>query len=97
MSTDSESVLLEEITRRVHQHAETFPHCQLNPDKRVVSAILKGLVCRRVKFGDYYCPCRPVTGDPQTDSANICPCVMCEEEVARAGRCHCGLFVGRSD
>ncbi len=88
-----EPALLEEITRRVRQHAETSS-CRLNPDERVVSAILKGLVRRRIEFGDYYCPCRPVTGNPETDAANVCPCATHEEEIARTGRCHCGLFVG---
>jgi ferredoxin-thioredoxin reductase catalytic subunit len=47
-----------------------------------------------VKFGDYYCPCRVVTGNPETDLANVCPCRTHEEEIARSGKCHCGLFVG---
>jgi len=95
-STEPESTaLLKEIARRVRQHAETSS-CRLNPDERVVAAILKGLVRRRLEFGDYYCPCRPVTGDPEADTANVCPCATHEDEIARTGRCHCGLFVGET-
>ncbi len=83
----------DEISRRVHKHAAESA-CRLNPDERMVAALVKGLVRRRTAFGDYYCPCRIVTGNAETDRRNVCPCETHEEEIARTGKCHCGLFVG---
>ena len=82
-----------EIEERVRRHAAESA-CRLNPDPKVVEALLDGLVRRKEKFGDYYCPCRIVTGNEETDRANVCPCKTHEEEIARTGKCHCGLFVG---
>ena len=82
-----------EIAARVRRHT-TESTCRLNPDARIVEALIDGLVRRKAKFGDYYCPCRVVTGNPETDLANVCPCRTHEEEIARSGKCHCGLFVG---
>jgi len=82
-----------EITDRVRRHTRESA-CRLNPNAKVVEALIDGLVRRKEKYGDYYCPCRVVTGDEEIDRANICPCETHEEEIARSGKCHCGLFVG---
>jgi ferredoxin-thioredoxin reductase catalytic subunit len=82
-----------EITERARKHAAESA-CRLNPDKRIVDALIEGLVKRKAKAGDFYCPCRVVTGNPETDRRNVCPCVTHEEEIAETGKCHCGLFVG---
>jgi ferredoxin-thioredoxin reductase catalytic subunit len=82
-----------EITERVRKHAAESK-CKLNPDGRIVAALIEGLVRRRVKFGDYYCPCRIVTGNAETDRRNVCPCQTHEAEIAETGKCHCALFVG---
>ena len=84
-----------EIIDRLRRHVAESS-CRLNPDSRIVDALIKGLVRRRMEFGDYYCPCRVVTGDPETDRRNVCPCETHEEEIARTGKCHCGLFVGET-
>ena len=83
----------DEITRRIREH-EAESACRLNPDQRMVEALIKGLVRRKMEFGDYYCPCRVVTGNTETDHANVCPCETHEDEIARTGQCHCGLYVG---
>jgi len=82
-----------EITHRIRQHAAETA-CKLNPESRLVSVLVEALVKRKVKFGDYYCPCRAVRGDPEHDRPNICPCETHEEEIAQTGQCRCGLFVG---
>jgi ferredoxin-thioredoxin reductase catalytic subunit len=82
-----------EIEERVHIHAATSG-CRLNPDDRIVEALLEGLVRRKAKSGDFYCPCRIVTGNVEADRRNVCPCVTHEAEIAETGKCHCGLFVG---
>jgi len=65
----------------------------LNPDKRVVEAIVKGLLLREEKFGARFCPCRKISGDREEDKKIVCPCVYHLEELARDGKCLCGLFV----
>ena len=89
----AEAAYRKEILERVRQHVAESP-CRLNPDERVVSALIDGLVRRKVKHGDYYCPCRIVTGNAETDRRNVCPCATHEEEIAASGKCHCGLYVG---
>jgi ferredoxin-thioredoxin reductase catalytic subunit len=82
-----------EITERIHKHV-AGSRCRLNPDARMVAALIEGLVKRKGRSGDFYCPCRIVTGNPETDRNNVCPCVTHEAEIAETGKCHCGLFVG---
>jgi ferredoxin-thioredoxin reductase catalytic subunit len=83
----------QEIADRIHRHVAESA-CRLNPSETVVAALIEGLVRRRAKAGDFYCPCRIVTGNVETDRNNVCPCVTHEAEIAETGRCHCGLFVG---
>ena len=85
--------LRREIAERIRKHAAESA-CRLNPDEHIVDARVEGLVRRKVRFGDYYCPCRIVTGNTETDRRNVCPCETHEAEIAETGKCHCGLFVG---
>jgi len=92
-SADQAEMWREDITERIRQHEADSPY-RLNPDERVVEALVKGLLRRRAEFGDFYCPCRVVTGNAETDARNVCPCETHAEEIAATGKCHCGLFVG---
>ena len=65
----------------------------LNPDKKVVEAIVKSLLEREKKFGARYCPCRKITGNQEEDKKIICPCFYHLQEIQEKGRCLCGLFV----
>lgn len=82
-----------EVVQRIERHV-TESKCRLNPDTRMVAALIEGLVRRKAKSGDYYCPCRIVTGNLETDAANVCACRTHMDEIAETGKCHCGLFVG---
>lgn len=66
---------------------------KLNPDQKVVEAILKGLIRNEEKWGARYCPCRPVVGNPEKDRLKVCPCFWMMEDIGSRGICHCGLFV----
>jgi len=66
---------------------------RLNPDKKVVERILKGLIANEAKHGKKYCPCRRVTGNVEADSRIICPCVFHKDEIEKDGHCLCNLFV----
>ena len=66
---------------------------KLNPDDKIVSAILKGLIRNKEEKGFRYCPCRPLSGDVNEDSKIVCPCIYHKDEIAKDGHCHCNLFV----
>jgi ferredoxin-thioredoxin reductase catalytic subunit len=85
-----------EIAERVRAHPEDC-ECRLNPAETIVDALIEGLVRRKAKFGDYYCPCRIVTGNAETDRHNVCPCTTHQAEIAENGKCHCGMYVGEND
>ena len=66
---------------------------RLNPNEKVVEAIINGLLRNEGKHGARYCPCRLVSGNKEEDKKNVCPCVYHKDEIARDGHCHCNLFV----
>lgn len=66
---------------------------QLNPDKEVVKRIIKGLLENEKRYGQRFCPCRRVIGDPEKDKLKVCPCYWHKEEIEKNGHCLCGLFV----
>ena len=66
---------------------------QLNPNKKIVESVIKGLLANEEKHGQRYCPCRRVTGDKEEDSKKVCPCVWHKEEIKNQGWCTCRLFV----
>lgn len=90
---DDQEVWRREISERIARHTAESA-CRLNPDPRLVTALVDGLVRRKARFGDYYCPCRVVTGRVEVDRRNVCPCETHEAEIAETGKCHCGLYVG---
>lgn len=64
----------------------------LNPDKKVLNAVIRGLARNKKKFGEQNCPCRLRSGDKEKDRAIICPCVYHKDEIAQDGHCHCQLY-----
>ena len=66
---------------------------QLNPDKKVVDRIIKGLLGNKEKYGERYCPCRRVTGNKEEDAKKICPCFWHKDEIKKDGHCFCRLYV----
>jgi len=65
----------------------------LNPDRKVVERIVRGLLENERKYGKRYCPCRRVTGNEEEDKKIICPCIYHRQELEKDGHCLCGLFV----
>ena len=66
---------------------------KLNPDRKVLERIMKGLLANEAKHGEKYCPCRRVVGNKEEDSKKICPCSWHKDEVEKDGHCFCNLFV----
>lgn len=65
----------------------------LNPNKKVVEAIVKSLLEKEKNLGAKYCPCRRVTDDAEENKKIVCPCAYHLEELEKDGKCLCGLFV----
>jgi ferredoxin-thioredoxin reductase catalytic chain len=65
----------------------------LNPDKKRVDEIITGLLKKKEKYGEIYCPCRIVSGNKEKDKEIICPCVFHRGEIELQGHCLCNLFV----
>ena len=66
---------------------------RLNPDKKTVEKIIKGIFENEKKYGKKYCPCRRVSGNESEDAKIICPCLFHKEEIEKDGHCFCNLFV----
>ena len=90
---DTESAR-ERVERMVRRQVARGPYA-LNPDPATVEHVLAGLARNLTQHGRWYCPCREVTGDPERDRANICPCPQRHDDIARDGVCECGIFVSR--
>jgi len=66
---------------------------KLNPDKRIVDNIVKGIIRNEKKWGKPYCPCRMVAGNDDEDKGKACPCIWHMDEIKVMGHWHCMLFV----
>ena len=63
-------------------------------NKERVDEVVMGLLKKKEKFGEVYCPCRVNTGDKEKDEEIICPCVFHRGEIELQGHCLCFLFTG---
>lgn len=66
---------------------------RLNPDKKIVDAILKGLLKNQKEKKFRYCPCRILSGNLKEDAKKICPCAYHKDEIKKDGHCLCNLFL----
>ena len=82
---------IEEIIKEYKEYAE-MNGLKLNSDEGTVKRLIKGLLENEKKYGNRYCPCRRVTGNPEEDREKICPCKFIREEIEKQGHCFCGLF-----
>lgn len=87
-STDEE----QKLRKKLEQYAKESGF-RLNPDDKIVSFVIKGLLKNKKEKGEFYCPCRIVSGDKKEDMKIICPCVYHITEINENGHCHCNLFV----
>ncbi len=83
--------------KEMKEHIESYASkagLKINPDKKQVDTIVKGLLHNKEKHGKAYCPCRVVTGDEKKDKDIVCPCVFHRGEIELRGQCLCQLFFG---
>ena len=81
----------EELLKESDEYAKKSGF-QLNPDKKNVDRVINGLIENEKKNGAKYCPCRRITGNKEEDAQKICPCIWHKDEIAKDGKCFCGLF-----
>ena len=65
---------------------------KIQPSKKILAVIMKGLLNNVKKHGYKYCPCRKPTGDVSEDKKIICPCVYHHDEIKEEGHCKCLLY-----
>jgi ferredoxin-thioredoxin reductase catalytic subunit len=87
-----ENAARQRVERMVNRYALRGPY-QLNPDPTTVEYDLSGLTHNFLAHGKPYCPCREVTGNPDFDRSNICPCPQRHSHIYQLGYCECGIFV----
>lgn len=65
---------------------------KLQPNKKILNVLIKGLLNNIKKYGYRYCPCREISGNPIEDKKIICPCIYHKDEIKRDGYCKCLLY-----
>ena len=83
---------VDEIIERFDNYAKSSGF-RLNPDKKAVERVVKGLAANEKKYGKRFCPCRRVSGNEAEDAKKICPCAFHKDEINKDGHCLCNLFV----
>ncbi len=67
----------------------------VNPNKEELDILVKGLLKNKETHGEFYCPCRVLTGDKEKDKEIICPCVFHKKEIKSDRHCKCFLFFSK--
>ena len=80
----------EELKRSIKEYAKK---AGIKPNKTNIDNVIRGLLAKKQRFGEIYCPCRTVTGNKEKDKEIICPCVFHRGEIELQGHCLCNLFV----
>ena len=90
------SIVLDKKAKQLIKEYERYAKeigFKLNPNKKIVEGVIKGLFEDEKNYGKKYCPCRRVTGNKEEDKKIICPCIYHKQEIKTQGHCHCQLFV----
>ena len=86
---------MDETEERILQDSKRYAdekRFSLNPDEKILKAVISGLARNTKEKGKPYCPCRALTGNKEEDLKNVCPCAYHLEEIERDGHCKCRLF-----
>lgn len=84
----------EKLKKQMQEYADKAG-IVLQPDEKILNGVLQGLLKRKEKEGEIYCPCRVATGNKEKDKEIICPCVFHRGEIELQGHCKCNLFVAK--
>ncbi len=88
----SEQPSPEELMLQLKSEAEAAGY-NLNPEKKMVMALMKGLLKNDSRYGYMACPCMESYGSKKLDTDIICPCDYRDDDLADYGACFCALYV----
>ena len=80
-----------QFLKSIRRYARTSGYA-IQPNKKILAVILKGLLKNIKKYGYRYCPCRKPTGNIIEDKKIICPCIYHKMEIEQDGYCKCMLY-----
>ncbi len=80
-----------QMLRSVRRYARASGYV-LQPNNKILTVILRGLLKSIEKYGFRYCPCRKPVGDSIKDKKIICPCAFHKDEIKQDGYCKCMLY-----
>ncbi len=86
-----DSTDIENLKKQMQEYAEKIG-IKLNPDLERLNEVLKGLLAKKEKNNEIYCPCRILSNNKEKDKEIICPCVFHRGEIELQGHCLCNLF-----
>ena len=90
--------LIEERTRMKCAVSARENGWVLNPDKKKLEAVYKGLVRNMVLWGKMYCPCVIIKVVPEKERVDyICPCKKAKTQIETDSICKCRLFCKNAD
>jgi ferredoxin-thioredoxin reductase catalytic subunit len=67
-------------------------HWTLNPDRKHILVVFRGLARNRKIYGEKYCPCRLRSGEPERDKDIICRFAFHRDGIEKQGNCHCQVY-----
>ncbi|MBW3020244.1 hypothetical protein KY334_03030 [Candidatus Woesearchaeota archaeon] len=80
----------EELKKRLQEYCKGNDFI-LNDNEEFLDKVLDGLVMKKEKEGQFFCPCRFANGENKTEL--LCPCnFKVQENWNSRKECWCGLF-----
>ncbi|MBW2998746.1 hypothetical protein KY321_04360 [Candidatus Woesearchaeota archaeon] len=80
--------MLEELKKRFEEFCKGNDF-ELNDDEKFLNLLLDGLITKKEKEGQYFCPCR----FSEDEISLLCPCdFKSQENWETKNQCWCGLF-----
>jgi len=88
MALDKEGIAL---LKTFKEYAESKGFV-LNPNQKALEGLVNAFLRVKKAKGEFYCPCRIVSGNKEKDKEIICPCIFHRGEIELQGKCKCTLF-----
>jgi ferredoxin-thioredoxin reductase catalytic chain len=80
------------LYERMDKEAEEGGY-HLNPDRKLVTQLVEGILRNQARYGYWSCPCRLADGVRLEDLDIICPCDYRDPDLNDYGCCYCSLYV----
>jgi ferredoxin-thioredoxin reductase catalytic subunit len=91
---NKEDIEINDEIKRWQEFAMKKKIIKLNPDRKRVESLAKGVLNNQQRQGLKFCPCRLITKDFEKDLKLVCPCnFLLQKTWQKKGECWCSLFV----